>query len=94
MGHYDICQGCGQLSTEGLTCEKCSLGTQRFTAKNPRQTDPKKENKQLRQLIWLTHGCPIASLYGDDGEMQCGRCLIDFKRATVGEIRGGLSKKG
>lgn len=32
----------------------------------------------LRKLLWLNHGCTL--LYGDDGEMQCGKCLIDFKR--------------
>lgn len=32
----------------------------------------------LRKLLWLNHGCTF--LYGDDGEMQCGKCLIDFKR--------------
>jgi hypothetical protein len=34
----------------------------------------------LRKLLWLRHGCPIPSLYGDDGEMQCSECGIDFKR--------------
>lgn len=44
------------------------------------------ENKELRKLIWLRHGCPITSLYGDDGEMQCSRCGIDFKRSPVAAI--------
>lgn len=35
---------------------------------------------ELRQLLWLRHGCPINALYGDDGEMQCGICLVDFRR--------------
>ena len=35
-------------------------------------------DKKLRELLWLYHGC--TELYGDDGEMQCSRCLIDFKR--------------
>ncbi len=26
------------------------------------------------------HGCSITALYGDDGEMQCSSCMIDFKR--------------
>lgn len=38
----------------------------------------------LRRLLWLRHGCD--GLYGDDGEMQCGHCIIDFKRAAVGDI--------
>lgn len=32
----------------------------------------------LRRLLWLRHGC--GGLYGDDGEMQCGVCGIDFLR--------------
>jgi hypothetical protein len=34
----------------------------------------------LRKLLWLMHGCSITALYGDDGEMQCSSCMIDFKR--------------
>lgn len=51
----------------------------------------KNENYQLRKLLWLNHGCPIRSLYGDDGEMQCNDCLIDFKRDTVEEIERHLT---
>ena len=40
------------------------------------------EEKTLRRLLWLKHGCS-ASLYGDDGEMQCNQCVIDFKRDSV-----------
>lgn len=45
------------------------------------------ENELLRQMLWLSHGCPHSALYGDDGEMQCGRCSIDFKRASAESIR-------
>ena len=38
----------------------------------------------LRRLLWLRHGCD--GLYGDDGEMQCGRCMIDFKRDPAEQI--------
>jgi hypothetical protein len=41
---------------------------------------------ELRQLLWLRHGCPITALYGDDGEMQCNRCRIDFKRDSAADI--------
>jgi organic radical activating enzyme len=44
------------------------------------------ERDVLRRTLWLRHGCPINALYGDDGEMQCGKCGIDFKRMTVPEI--------
>ena len=45
----------------------------------PTYEDLKAENKELRKLLWLRHGCPIPALYGDDGEMQCSKCKIDFK---------------
>lgn len=51
----------------------------------------------LRELLWLGHGCPIISLYGDDGEMQCNNSQIhkpiDFKRDSPDEIKRKLSDK-
>jgi len=45
------------------------------------------EIKTLRMLLWLRHGCGrISHLYGDDGEMQCSKCGIDFKRTKASEI--------
>jgi len=44
------------------------------------------ENQQLRELLWLNHGCGITALYGDDGELQCCQCVVDFKRWSVSEI--------
>jgi hypothetical protein len=54
-----------------------------------------RENAKLRELLWHRHGC--SALYGDDGEMQCGKCLLDFKRMPVEEIErrwrdAGLAK--
>jgi hypothetical protein len=40
----------------------------------------------LRRLLWLRHGCGVSALYGDDGEMQCARCGIDFRRDAVARI--------
>lgn len=40
----------------------------------------------LRKLLWIRHGCEYSNLYGDDGEMQCNKCRIDFKRMSVQEI--------
>jgi len=45
-----------------------------------------RENVELRRMWWFNHGCEFSALYGDDGEMQCGSCLIDFKRDTVETI--------
>ncbi len=44
------------------------------------------EIKQVRFLLWIRHGCPIEAAYGDDGELQCNACLVDFKRAPVSEL--------
>jgi len=52
--------------------------------------DTQQESK-LRELLWLRHGCRIATLYGDDGEMQCSNCRIDFKRMTPNEIEEKLA---
>ncbi len=38
----------------------------------------------LRFVLWAEHPCH--GKYGDDGELQCGRCGIDFKRDSVEEI--------
>lgn len=43
------------------------------------------DNIKLRTMLWLKHGCDM--LYGDDGEMQCGKCILDFKNDSVEEIR-------
>ena len=40
----------------------------------------------LRNLLWLNHG-HFDCLYGDDGEMQCNKCRIDFKRDSVKDIK-------
>lgn len=45
-----------------------------------------KEIDKLKELLWLRHGCSIAALYGDDGEMQCSSCGLDFKRFTASQI--------
>jgi hypothetical protein len=45
-----------------------------------------KENKELRKLLWINHGCSISDLYGDDGEMQCHRCKLDFKRDSIKKV--------
>jgi len=40
----------------------------------------------LRERWWLTHGCPVSMLYGDDGEMQCSTCGADFKRWPLDQL--------
>lgn len=50
----------------------------------------------LRKLLWMTHGCPSQYQYGDDGEMQCQACVLDFKRDSIKVIEhrfGEMSKQ-
>ncbi len=54
--------------------------------KRPKYFDIIDNEMVLRKLLWLRHGCPIHILYGDDGEMQCGNCGIDFKRDDGNQI--------
>jgi len=44
----------------------------------------REENNHLRRLLWIRHGC--TTLYGDDGEMQCSTCQIDFLRDKPQDI--------
>lgn len=49
----------------------------------------RKQEYALRHLLWLSHGCPIETRYGDDGEMQCSdtRCRrLDYKRSPLREL--------
>jgi hypothetical protein len=40
----------------------------------------------LRREWWLNHGHPYPALYGDDGEMQCAACPMDYKRKPLDEL--------
>ena len=40
------------------------------------------ENRQLRHLLFMSHGSEEHYLYGDDGERQCNACGIDFNKDT------------
>lgn len=47
----------------------------------------KSEVEILRHHLWLRHDpMHYSILYGDDGEMQCAACLLDFKRMSAVEI--------
>jgi hypothetical protein len=39
-----------------------------------------------RRLLAFHHGCNPAALYGDDGELACGLCRVDFKRIGAAEL--------
>jgi hypothetical protein len=44
-------------------------------------------DKDLRKEWWVNHGHPFGLQYGDDGEMQCGLCGVDFKREPMESLR-------
>jgi len=48
------------------------------------------ENRQLRELLFAHHFGHYKYLYGDDGELQCAKCVVDFRRDSIEEIREGL----
>lgn len=50
------------------------------------KAEQKEEDCILRQMLWLRHGCEISALYGDDGELQCSECGVDFKRMPATNI--------
>ncbi len=52
------------------------------------------ENQILRKMLWLRHASHFEALYGDDGEMSCNRCMIDFRRQPAESIREVFTKQG
>lgn len=92
--------GCGGLDTRQVSSEAFSPapGTLRefqpaakdlkvyFMATKQAITEKQNDELDLRYLPWLNHGCAGPSLYGDDGEMQCHSCRLDFKRDSVRDI--------
>ena len=56
-------------------------------AKRNRIIELQHENTLLRKLLWLRHDpSHYGILYGDDREMQCAACMLDFKRNSAEEI--------
>lgn len=48
---------------------------------------------RLRLEWWTGHGCQFRAIYGDDGEMQCSACLVDFKRAPLATLEAHVHTK-
>jgi hypothetical protein len=53
---------------------------------------PEEENFTLRRLLFQEHPCQ--EKYGDDGQMQCNACVIDFRRDAVDRIEHALFVRG
>lgn len=58
-----------------------------------RQKDEAWAAKQLRREWFLGHGCGFHALYGDDGEMQCHACHVDFLREPLDELHEFVGRK-
>lgn len=67
---------------------------QRAEAAEARVALLEQQERGFRELLWLRHGCTIAALYGDDGEMQCGQCLLDFKRDSFERVSERFTQLG
>jgi len=52
------------------------------------------DNVRLRYLLARQHDGPKHMIYGDDGELQCGACFIDFRRDSVPDIEKKLHDSG
>lgn len=49
--------------------------------------------RRLRRLLFLNHSsCDGRSIYGDDGEMHCHACDIDFVRDSAKDIERVISE--
>lgn len=54
----------------------------------------KADNRKLRYLLARQHDSVRHMIYGDDGELQCSVCWIDFRRDPVAEIERKLYESG
>lgn len=52
------------------------------------------DNRKLRYLLARQHDSVKHMIYGDDGELQCNVCWIDFRRDPVVEIERKLYEAG
>lgn len=96
------------MEEKDFTCFVSAVGTlKKYLDREIKKKYPGyvSEEDKVRAFMWVNHGCAAGSLalYGDDGEMQCNNCFIDFKREPIDEImkklntmalkRLGISKK-
>jgi hypothetical protein len=58
------------------------------------QAEKRELELKYRERLWRNHGCRFSSLYGDDGEMQCNECGLDFKSgSTIDELEKTLAAR-
>ena len=58
------------------------------------QTTLEQENRLLRYMLARAHDGAGHRIYGDDGELQCPVCWIDFVRDSAHEIQRKLEEAG
>ena len=75
------------MEKEGKTPEMSKMISVNQTDHDAMATD----NRKLREMLWIYHGHSIQGLYGDDGERQCSKCMIDFNRDSVDNIAHKLA---
>ena len=90
--YLDTSEGASAVAFTRFHAKKLRVLLDRFIGEAPDLGLSRKDALHLRRLFWLGHGC--TGLYGDDGEMQCGDCGIDFRRMRVAEIEAFLRKRG
>ena len=71
-----------------VKCEKC------FAKDNPMPQVHTclGEIRELRRLLWVNHLDHFHDLYSDDGQMQCPKCMIDFRRDNIRYIAKRLEE--
>ena len=52
------------------------------------------DNRKLRYLLARQHDSATHRIYGDDGELQCSACWIDFRLDTVADIERKIYEAG
>lgn len=73
-------QGVTNEPTAIFVLDACADELSALLAKHA-EGHPSEAELMLRREVWLLHG--HQGLYGDDGEMQCAECNLDYKRAPV-----------
>ena len=52
------------------------------------------ENRILRYLLAMAHDSEKHRIYGDDGELQCSVCWVDFVRDSAQDIKRKIEEAG
>ena len=52
------------------------------------------DNRKLRYLLARQHDSATHRIYGDDGDLQCSACRIDFRLDTVADIERKIYEAG